>query len=1469
MDKKIIISCIRNVQEDYAKIFNFILKGKMAELKDVAQNTYYYEEKVFKSVKSSIETIVKQLGATWRENKLEVCKNQESSLKLISDISNGAIMDSLDSEEEIEYIVYVVSGSSIVLSNDTAEIEDDVVNLQFFSLMNQVLNSIDIKRNIALKLFLKPNLEVQEENAREYNALYYKASHFLIFDTIKNANSHFAYRYQNKQFIFDEMSKNQKGLTKKFLPLMEVCGKEDVDFWSKKLLDIEQLMQSEMLFEGNKGKLLETIAYPGTKVVNNVVAENRYYRVLKLCKEYFCTIPTVTGRRKRKGIPTKDEMTKKLLETFENETSFYNMVQDMSMLAFYIFCSMEYFKRVDFYKDYSKMSTQYIYERIFTANDIADGILQLLENVASHSQYGRGFFNFRVHSNSDIVKGYLKSKYKSYFNEERNARPYYLEVQIVDYSNMGILDKYFDDLTIKRETINEKAISESYEKLKKDISQFTLSSLFDPTDKERKIHEEYNKFDKNNLIHHYGLQLFVSLVDSCDGCFFVRSIADGQDYAEHTFSNIDIDFSEDDYFQGTQYSILLPFEYQKRQIDTSLNANINYVELLEREFRVIKYPYSFTKERYIELYEMVENEYPEYSWQRKKEETINVMAREGEEYLNRKREKDKITILDFDAKKMDFSCIEYFSKVCIYIASQNKEILAIAVRNCTENHFLGIVRMFAVFYDKQGDSDIMSKLQIYLVGNDAGEEFIITGKNIKTAISAAEKLAFTRGINGKYINVLSSMLGRRENEMDVEDIKFIPFDLEVKYDDGYTPFQRGISSVLERNISELQFGCKIQNAHMRLGSKIHIKDFYEAELLFHNNYYTSRFAYQILKEIDKTGIDENKPLMLVGYETYSEMLLYEITSLLKRKYENKKLRNSKIDYMYYENKAGIFRVFDGEEIKFEFIDEDTQYIIIVPINSTLTTHDKLIALLKKRLLGGKEPNIIEKIAIVLIRDNGAKVKDGISEMESEFWISDSHPEGELPSITTKRLSGTEKHKVKYLISLQTEWLSPLKCQYCYPGRNTHQISYTKERPLIETNKSSVVPIQKIRINAENNKNYLAGCKNERDEIENNNRVKTIGKYLIYKHIIRNNNHYNFYFETEKFMKEEKESIGKWLENECADKIEEENRLVFDILVAPLHYSNTAFVEEVNMRVFHGASLVLHFDVEKEFRDNIKTKFSNIKILYDNLAESNRRALIRFHYVDDTIVSGNTFYRMKSVIRSIFPRQYLEREGNVKIKIFDTIFLLLNRCSNTTKYNYIEDSSKYFAYVDLFISSMRNHEDACFLCKYLSEYKKLEESSATNNLISHWNTQIAKHKKYLISKEEDYKQIIDSRENSDDKEIIKERKVLRLYCTHKATLLLRRIYDKYYEDEKNEIKEIQRTIVDGLFFDAEELSGDFESILSYIKVISRPFLVYSRTIKIAPCKESSKIKESIELYNRGVYWLKYVDVLESSIPYREK
>ncbi|MFQ9516640.1 MAG: hypothetical protein ACLRZ9_12560 [Eubacterium sp.] len=1425
MKQGFLISCIRNVQEDYAKIFRFITERSKESLEEVQENTFCCNKRImYKMSMGLLQKIETNIEASCIGNRIlsNVGINNEYGIRKISDMQENVI-NKIFQEDVVDYMIYVICND---YDNQEETIKsDDVVNLQYFSLMNQILKNM--KSNIRVTLFLKPNLKMCVENKDAYNGIYYKASQFLSLDTMKNKQSHFAYRYQDGRFIFDEMSISQKGIWKKFSPLMEISSYQDVELWSKPLLELEKVPLFVKLINNSNESLLKSIDnYDDNKYSwRDDFNEGKYYKIIQLCKEYFCTIPSVSGRRKRKGMPTKKEMSDKLIDLFNSRHQFFDKVKGMSILAFYIMCIFEYFKRTNPYKDYAVINSDDIYEQMFIANDIADGLLQLMENVTSHSEYKQGFFTLRIHTNNkQNTNVYLEEKYKNYFTAEREKKTYYLEVQIVDYSNFGILDTFLRGLKEKKDTDNRQDRTEIYEELINKVSDFTLSSLFFPTDDERKIHAKYNEIDKNNLIHHYGIQLFVSLVDSCDGCFWVKSMGWRGKQEKNTYSNVGLENNASKCLPGTQYSILLPFEYQKNQIDTSLNANIDYVEYLEKEFKVVDISFKYNKENFAKYYNMVEKRGRGHSWQKKKEDTINLMAQEVLTDYEQKKEKGKTNIFNFDAEKIDLGCIEYFCKICIYIVAQtdSKEGVPIAIRNCKENHFLSIVRMFAVFYDKQGESQMMSRMQIYLVGEDSGEEFIITGKNIKTAINAAEKLAFTRGINGRYIDILAKMLERRQGRLEVENVKFIPFDLEIKYDDGKTPFQRGITCVLERDIREEQFGCKIENAHMRLGSKIHIKDFYEAELLFHNNYYTSRFAYQILKEINKHDINYNKKIMIVGYETYSEMLLYEIVNLMKKRCSESEINYKEIDYMYYENKSNIFRMFNGKERK--EISVETQYVVIVPINSTLTTHDKLIALIKEKILEGKEPDIIEKIAIVLIRDSGEKNKKGISEREEEFWEENSIIENELATITTKELSGQNKYTIKYLISLETEWHNPLKCKYCLPDKKNN-LYYTEELPLIETNKASVVPMQKIR------KKAIAKAKSlidDEKEEENNSRIKKLGDYLIYKHIVRNNNHYNYYFETEKYIKGEKDKIGDWLKKECAPRINEKSdRLVFDILVAPLHYSNTAFVEEVNMRVFHGASLVLHFDVEKEFRENISTKFSNIKILYDNLQKSKKKAVIRFHYVDDTIVSGNTFYRMRSVIKSIFPRKMYDgskKDENIDIEIFSTIFLLLNRCSQITKFNYIKDIKNYFAYVDLYISSMRNHEDACVLCKYISECKRLENSSATNSLIQYWGNQQEKHKIYHLSDDREK----NGNENSEDN---KERNKRRLYCSHKATLILRQV-EQQNGNEQNEIKSIRGIIVDKMFFDPQENCGDFETILSYIKVISRPFIVYSRTVKIA-------------------------------------
>ena len=84
----------------------------------------------------------------------------------------------------------------------------------------------------------------------------------------------------------------------------------------------------------------------------------------------------------------------------------------------------------------------------------------------------------------------------------------------------------------------------------------------------------------------------------------------------------------------------------------------------------------------------------------------------------------------------------------------------------------------------------------------------------------------------------------------------------------------------------------------------------------------------------------------------------------------------------------------------------------------------------------------------------------------------------------------------------------------------------------------------------------------------------------------------------------RKNVQEWLK-EKKKLLPVEECKVYDIIVAPLHFSNTAFLEEVNAYLFSNAALVLHFDVDKEFRMNVKTKYSSVQQLYDNLCMERR------------------------------------------------------------------------------------------------------------------------------------------------------------------------------------------------------------------------------------------------------------------------
>ena len=837
---------------------------------------------------------------------------------------------------------------------------------------------------------------------------------------------------------------------------------------------------------------------------------------------------------------------------------------------------------------------------------------------------------------------------------------------------------------------------------------------------------------------------------------------------------------------GTQYDIVIPFREQKVPQNISVNVNINYTNYLSHKFEVCQ-GIDFTSTKCREIFDSI-SEINKNGVKRTFQEKKDLTIRKLEQLLADKLEKQMASnesIIYFSANNISLTMIELFCKaIMIYIAQRDRNSNKyIMITDCSPSHFVEITRMFALYYDKQGHNSFMKNTQIFLSGVKEGEEFLISGANLSEVIGRTEKLAFARCVHPECLTILKNMLKYRIKEVTPnETVNIVPFDMINYEKNKITLFERSLKTVLNKDVQSREFGCKIEDLHVRIGSKIHIRTFYEAELLFHNNYYTSRFSYWILNQIrENEKIEKTKPITLVGYENYSEMLLNELqTMLIETGYQS--------EYIVYEQKAQEkFR--SGKSIE-EY--RNTQFVFIVPINSTTSTHVKLSGFLKKSIRNALKTKLHEK-------DYGSyeferTVNYGVilisSRTNNEYWKK------EKEHIV---ISSINNERMYYYIEVESAWSDPLDCKDCFPDED-----YLKEVPLVETNKESVVPMHAIGLRGGPERGVIWKFSSEEKK-----QMRELSNFLVYDHVERNGNHYSYYFSTEKLWEfpAVRANIQKWLKS-CRKKFTEKNKKVYDIIVAPLHPSNAAFVEEVNRSLFSSAALVLHFDVNKEYRTNIRAKYSNIQQLYDNLSNDQEESIINFHYVDDTIISGQTFYRTKSLIRSLI----LQKENNsVKINIFKSIVVLINRMSKASIINYIDQPEFFIAYFNLNISSMRVIGDACVLCKKRSEWARLAEQASLNEVYSYWSKKCEKIECKPAEKLWKY-----AEKHSAQRQ---KRAMKYMLASHMAKSLMESMYGFYTNTE------IERQIIEDLFPNPERL--DFEMLIAVLKVLGRPFLNFRK------------------------------------------
>lgn len=110
-----------------------------------------------------------------------------------------------------------------------------------------------------------------------------------------------------------------------------------------------------------------------------------------------------------------------------------------------------------------------------------------------------------------------------------------------------------------------------------------------------------------------------------------------------------------------------------------------------------------------------------------------------------------------------------------------------------------------------------------------------------------------------------------------------------------------LKNILNNDIHKSSLGCKIQDTHIKIGD-VHLGSFFEAQILFSQSYWVMCFAGWLSNRIIDSSEYDKKNIVLIGYETYVEPVLYNV-------YRNLVKNNSKknVTYLIYEEKSSYKR----------------------------------------------------------------------------------------------------------------------------------------------------------------------------------------------------------------------------------------------------------------------------------------------------------------------------------------------------------------------------------------------------------------------------------------------------------------------------------------------------------------------------------------------------------------------------------
>lgn len=494
-------------------------------------------------------------------------------------------------------------------------------------------------------------------------------------------------------------------------------------------------------------------------------------------------------------------------------------------------------------------------------------------------------------------------------------------------------------------------------------------------------------------------------------------------------------------------------------------------------------------------------------------------------------------------------------------------------------------------------------------------------------------------------------------------------------------------------------GYKISETHFRLGSKIHIENFYYAKKMFQNDFFVLPLAFSVAKNIDNLYEEKDKKITLVGYESYSSLLISNVRYFLSKYFNFRGLNHCLI------SSDGVISI-EPSDIK-------NQAVILVPIASTFSTSikikNKLESIIYNNRSNDSDNFCIDSYIhnIVLVADIGSfKQSDKLPPiLEEQNWKSISIEDKQVKvepfdKLITKQNTNEVALTQRFYIPVYTKWHDAHSCQLCFPDKEND-----KEKCLIETSKTSVTPevifaLPKVK------KAYGSTDKFINLDYKN---------ALLFGNIERYSGNYLYYSRTATMIKNNDVRIKAWLtvlKKKFSNLSLFNNRKV--VLVTPDKGSKSGLIDMVNEYLFDFSANCLNITSGEDYIENSET-------LYEDALNQADYVI----FVDDVLATAKSFLRTNYIVRHIGEKDTKAKNNNI-----DFCICLINRMSYSNEQNLLlklspkKDDEKLFYFNKIYCPTIEEPNGESPIDKEKRRYETLAKKASLDSMIHYFTDKAA-------------------------------------------------------------------------------------------------------------------------------------------------